>query len=166
MYAFDDIVSLLFQEEQSRVNRSGLIEGTQALAISQKGEKKYGSAFGSSKPNPQPPSSTYSSNDGDLQKKKRCKYCRKAGHTIEECRKLVKRNDKKKESGMTIAENVSCAKSDEANMAQDCWACVDIYYYNASLHSKCMVVSEKDSDWFFANGASMHITSCKGFLHP
>ena len=89
MYAFDDIVSLLLQEEQSRVNRSGLIEGTQALVISQKGEKKYGSAFGSSKPNPQPPSSTYSSNDGNLQKKKRCKYCGKAGHTIDECRSLL-----------------------------------------------------------------------------
>ena len=84
-------------------------------------------------------SSIYSSNDGDSQKKKRCKYCRKAGHTIDECRKLAKRNEKKKESGMTIAENSSSAKSDEANMAQDCWACVDIYYYNASLTSNSLI---------------------------
>ena len=164
MYAFDEVVSLLLQEEQSRVNRSGLIEGTQALAISQKGKGKHGSAFGSSKPKPQPPSFTYSSNDGDLQKKKKCKYCRKVGHTIEECRKLVKRNEKKKESGMTISENVSSAKSDEANMAQDYWACVVTYHYDASLHSKCMVVSEIDSDWFFDSGASKHITSCKSFF--
>ena len=151
MYAFDEVVSLLLQGEQSRVNRSGLIEGTQALAISQKGKNKYGSAFGSSKPKPQPPSSTYSSNDGDLQKKTRCKYCWKVSHTIDECRKL--------ESGMTTTENSLCAKSDEANMAQDYWACVVTYHYDASLHSKCMVVSEIDSDWFFDSGASKHITS-------
>ena len=87
MYAIDEVVSLLLQEEQSRVNRSGLIEGTQALAISQKGKNKRASSFGSSRPKPQPSASFHFSNDVDLQKKKRCKYCRKAGHTIEECRK-------------------------------------------------------------------------------
>lgn len=47
MYTFDEVVSLLLQEEQSRVNRSGLIEGTQALAISQRGKSKYGPALSS-----------------------------------------------------------------------------------------------------------------------
>ena len=45
-------------------------------------------------------------------------------------------------------------------MAQDFWACVV-----ATLqHSKCMIVSEVDSDWFFDSGASKHITSCKSFF--
>ena len=163
MYAFDDVVLLLLQEEQSRVNRSGLIEGTQALAISHKGKNKYASAFGSSRPKPQSSSSFHFSNDADSQKKKRCKYCRKAGHTIEECRKLAKRNEKK-ESGMSIVESSANAKNDEANMAQDFWACVVTCHYDATLHSKCMIVNEADSDWFFDSGASKHITSCKSFF--
>ncbi|MCO5570436.1 hypothetical protein L7F22_024158 [Adiantum nelumboides] len=75
MYTFDEVVSLLLQEEQSRMNRSGLIEGTQALAISQRGKSKSGPALGTPKPKLQTPSSTNSSSDGDSQKKKRCKYC-------------------------------------------------------------------------------------------
>jgi hypothetical protein len=47
MYTFDEVVSLLLQEEQSRVNRNTLIEGMQALAMAQKGKCKYGSPLGS-----------------------------------------------------------------------------------------------------------------------
>ncbi|KAI5074140.1 hypothetical protein GOP47_0010101 [Adiantum capillus-veneris] len=101
------------------MNRSGLIEETQALSISQRGKIKSGPALGTSKPKRQSPSSTNSSSDSDSQKKKRCKYCWKLGHTIEECRKLAKRNDKKKQSGMSIIESTSNAKDDEANLAQD-----------------------------------------------
>ena len=70
----------------------------------------------------------------------------------------------KKESSMSIAKNSSNANNDEANMAQDFWACVVTCHYDASLHSKCMVVSEADLDWFFDSGASKHITSCKRFF--
>ncbi|KAH6555873.1 hypothetical protein KP509_1Z221200 [Ceratopteris richardii] len=146
IYAFDEVVSLLLQEEQSRVNRSGLIEGMQALTISQKGKSKHGSALGSSKQKPQTSTSTHSSNYDDLQKTKRCKYCQKPNHTIDECRKLAKCNKKEKESGMSIVENSANAKTDEANMAQDFWACVVTCHYDASLHSKCMVLSEAESD--------------------
>ena len=51
-------------------------------------------------------------------------------------------------------------------MAQDFWACVVTYHYDASLHSKSMVVREADSDGFFDSGASKHITSCKSFFAP
>ena len=162
MYTSDEVVSLLLQEEQSRVNRNTLIERTQALAITQKGKSKYGSALGSSKSKPQYSSSTSSSHDGDMEKKKTCKYCRKGGHTIDECKKLAKRNEKKKEADMSIVETTPNAKNDKANVAQDVWACVITCNYDSS----CMVVNEVNSDWFFDSGASKHITSCKSFFAP
>mgnify|MGYP000016949583 CR=1 FL=1 len=58
---------------------------------------------------------------------------------------------------MSIVENTN---DDEANVAQDVWACVVTCDYDAS----CMVVNEVKSDWFFDSGVSKHITSCKRFF--
>jgi hypothetical protein len=48
---------------------------------------------------------------------------RRGGHAIDKCKKLTKQNEKNKEIGMSIVENTSNAKNDEANVAQDVWVC-------------------------------------------
>lgn len=65
---------------------------------------------------------------------------------------------------MDITESTSNAKDDEANIAQDVWACVVTCTYDPSLHSKCMTTHVADLDWYFDSGASEHITSCKKFF--
>ena len=58
---------------------------------------------------------------------------------------------------MSIVENSANAKNYEANMAQDFWPCVVTCHYDATLHSKCMIVSEADSNWSFDSGGGLHV---------
>ena len=60
---------------------------------------------------------------------------------------------------MSIVENTSNATYDEANVAQDIWACVITCNYDSSF----MVVNEVNSDWFFNSGASKQILHANFF---
>ena len=54
---------------------------------------------------------------------------------------------------MSIVESTCKANNDEANVAQDIWACVITCNYDSSF----IVVNEVNSDWFFNSGASKQI---------
>ncbi|WP_286489044.1 hypothetical protein, partial [Escherichia coli] len=100
---FDELVSVLLQEEQSRQNRTVMRIGDQAFAASQRGKGKAFSQGGdkSKADSAHQSSSKDAKKGGDKPKKKgKCNYCRKPGHYTNECRKrLEKEKEKKKDLG-------------------------------------------------------------------
>ena len=78
-FNFDELISLLLQEFQSRANRDVLNSGDQAFVTSSKFKGQQGRK-----------QSNLSSKGNDAstfhdEKNKRCNYCRKPGHDISEC---------------------------------------------------------------------------------
>ena len=156
-FSFDELISLLLQEFQSRANRDVLNSGDQAFVTSSKFKGQQGRKQSnlSSKGND---ASTFH----DEKKKIRCNYCRKPGHDISECRKRKASEEKKKQSGLNVT--TSTGTKVEAHIAQHEWAFSIHTIYDPSKDDVCLSVSDSTDDWYFDSGASKHITSCKNFF--
>ena len=89
-FRFDELVSLLLQESQSRANRHVLHSGDQALVASSKFNGHQGR-----KQNNFPPKGNDASTFNVGKKKKRCNYCSKLGHDISVCRKKKASEERK-----------------------------------------------------------------------
>ena len=166
-YSFDQLVALLLQEEQSRVNRNASMHSDQAFAANDRNKGRFQKSVPKNTANNQP---STSSSQGDQKKKKRCNYCRKPGHEIAECRKRIASEKKKKEAGLSVTTtsgtdaNTHEHANEQANYARDQnWGFIVQCHYNPPVHDTgshtCMAVSA--STWFFDSGASKHITSSK-----
>jgi hypothetical protein len=90
-FSFDELISLLLQEFQSRANRDVLNSGDQAFVTSSKFKGQQGRKQSNLSSNGNDASTFH-----DEKKKIRCNYCRKPGHDISECRKRKASEEKKK----------------------------------------------------------------------
>ena len=90
---FEELVSVLLQEEQSRQNRNIMRVADQAFAASHKGKGKFKpkSATGADG------SKNQDKGDQKKEKKVRCNYCKEPGHVIKECPKVAAKEAKKKD---------------------------------------------------------------------
>ena len=157
--SFEELVSVLLQEDQSRQNRSIMRVADQAFLASQKGKGKWNSSA----------SKQRFANNSQVNEKKQeqkqklfCKYCKGIDHIIKNCPKLAAKEAKKKEAGL-FAE-VSAPKTKSANLVQnEEWAFTIVCSFDPSSFEQCMSVVESDV-WYFDSGATKHITSQRNFF--
>ena len=111
---FDELVSILLQEDQSRQNRSKQCVADQAFVAAQRGNANTSS---SNKPKGAASKSTTKSDKATDKSKKKlcCNYYKANDHLIKDCPKLKAKEAKKKEAGMAIADASPC-NLESANM--------------------------------------------------
>lgn len=83
----DNLVSLLLNERQSRSNKNFIMFGESAMVASSFRRDRSGTP-----PRPSDPPKK----EDKPEKQKRCRYCQKIGHTIEECTKRIASEKMKK----------------------------------------------------------------------
>ena len=111
-----------------------------------------------------------------LEKNKRCNYCRKLGHTIEECKKRIENEKKKKQQGLAATTDDN---KEETNIAHDDFAlsvtCCDSHDHTAHVvdawsitcndmltPNSCLSVSSVQ--WYFDSGASLSDAPLGGYV--
>ena len=144
---FEDLVSILLQEDQSRQNRSIMRIADQAFVASQRGKGKVASSY--SKPKLACVGSTKKTDKDEkkTEKKLRCNYCKAHDYVIKDCLKITA-----KEANIATVD-ASPSNAESANVAQDAkWA------FTVQCNYICMFVLDSDL-WYFECGATKHITS-------
>ena len=117
--SFEELVSVLLQEDQSRQNRNIMRVADQAFMASQKGKGKFGSSAGKQKSvNVAQPKKEDKDEKKAGKPKCFCKYCKATDHVIKNCPKLAAKEAKKKEAGMAVAD-ATPSTPDSANVVQD-----------------------------------------------
>lgn len=142
-YTFDQLVTLLLQEEQSG-----------AFGTHRKGTGKTTNTSGKPKNN-----AGSDANQNGEKKQKRCSYCRKLGHHISEC---WKHNESVMKQSSLVRTNGSstCKKDDSTKVAHHDWA-FDVTCQNNPSVQDSYMAADAFNTWYLSSGASKHITSCK-----
>ena len=147
--SFEELVSVLLQEDQSRQNRSIMRVANQAFLVSQKGKGKWNSFA----------SKQRFANNSQVNEKKQeqkqelfCKYCKGIDHIIKNYPKLVAKEEKKKRQ-----DSLQKFLHQKQSLQILC-RMRNGHLLLFVVSEQCMSIAQSDV-WYFDSGATKHITS-------
>ena len=101
---FEELVTILLQEDQSRQNRSIMRVVDQDFIASQRGKGKAASLYSKPKSAGAGPTKKADKDEKKTEKKLQCNYCKAVDHVIKDCPKIAAKEAKKKEANIAVVD--------------------------------------------------------------